>query len=127
MFIWILYIIYEEANMDKMLKESVASLFCHVIKLDNKDLDTERPLFCRFMRQDFPDMTVEEAKELLDKTMTQEYNIDTQIAIIANALHNEVYAKMSILKQLNHIIIKSNLEDDDYELFDRVKEAFKLS
>lgn len=113
--------------MDKMLKESVAALFCHVIKLDNKDLDTERPLFCRFMRQDFPDMTVEEAKELLNKTMTQEYNIETQIAIIANALHNEVYAKMSILQQLNHIIIKSKLEDDDYELFDKVKEAFKLS
>ena len=110
--------------MDKMIKESVAALFCHVIKMDNKDLDAERPLFCRFMKQDFMDMTDDEAKQLLNEVMEKEYNIDTQISMIANALHNETYTKMSVLKQLNHIIVKSKLEDDDYDLFDKVKEAF---
>ena len=109
--------------MDTMIKESVAALFCYVIKLDNKDLDSERPLFCRFMKQDF-NMTREESDKLLDEVMQKDYNIDTQISIIANALHNENYSKMSVLKQLNHIITKSNLEDDDYDLFDKVKEAF---
>ena len=109
--------------MDRMIKESVAALFCYVIKLDNKDLDAERPLFCRFMKQDF-DMTREESDRLLDEVMQKDYNIDTQISIIANALHNETYTKMSVLKQLNHIITKSNLEDEDYDLFNKVKEAF---
>ena len=109
--------------MDTMIKESVASLFCYVIKLDNKDLDAERPLFCRFMQQDF-EMSKEESDTLLDEVMEKDYNIDTQISIIANALHNETYKKMSVLKQLNHIITKSNLEHDDYDLFDKVKEAF---
>ena len=109
--------------MDTMIKESVAALFCHVIKLDNKDLDAERPLFCSFMKQDF-EMTREESDRLLDEVMQKDYNIDTQISIIANALHNETYTKMSVLKQLNHIITKSNLEDEDYDLFDKVKEAF---
>ncbi len=109
--------------MDKMIKESVAALFCYVIKLDNKDLDAERPLFCRYMKQDF-NMTREESDALLDEVMQKDYNIDTQISIIANALYNETYTKMSVLKQLNHIITKSNLEDDDYDLFDKVKEAF---
>jgi len=110
--------------MDKMLKESVAALFCHVIKLDNKDIDAERPLFCRFMKQDFPNMTDEDARKLLEEVMEKEYNIDTQISMIANALHNETYTKMSVLKQLNHIIVKSKLEDEDYDLFDKVKLAF---
>jgi len=110
--------------MDKMLKESVAALFCHVIKMDNKDIDAERPLFRRFMKQDFPSMTDEEACHLLDEVMKKEYNIDTQISIIANGLHNEMYTKMSVLKQLNHIIIKSKLDDDDYHLFDKVRTAF---
>jgi transcription initiation factor IIE alpha subunit len=110
--------------MDKMLKESVAALFCHVIKMDDKDIDVERPLFRRFMKQDFPDMTDEDACTLLDEVMEKEYNIDTQISIIANALHNEIYTKMSVLKQLNHIIVKSKLEDEDYDLFDKVKNAF---
>ena len=110
--------------MDSMIKESVAALFCHVIKMDDKDLDAERPLFRRFMKQDFPNMTDEDACNLLDEVMEKEYNIDTQISMIANALHNETYTKMSVLKQLNHIIVKSNLEDEDYDLFDKVKEAF---
>ena len=110
--------------MDAMIKESVAALFCHVIKIDNKDLEVERPLFCRFIQQDFESTTCEEANQLLDEVMEKEYNIDTQIAIIANALHNETYTKMSVLKQLNHIIIKNKLEDDDYDVFDKVKKAF---
>jgi uncharacterized tellurite resistance protein B-like protein len=112
--------------MDAMIKESVAALFCHVIKMDNKDIDVERPLFRRFMKQDFPDMTNEEACELLDEVMEKDYNIDTQISMISNALHNETYTKVSVLKQLNHIIVKSNLEDEDYDLFDKVKTAFFL-
>lgn len=109
--------------MDTMLKESVAVLFCHVIKLDNKDLEKERPLFCRFIKQDF-DMPEEEANALLDKVMADDdYNIETHISMIANGLVNETYTKMSVLKQLNHIIVKSKLEDEDYDLFDKVKEA----
>ncbi len=109
--------------MDTMLKESVAVLFCHVIKLDDKDLESERPLFCRFMEQDF-NMLEEDAMELFDKVMEGDYHVDTHIAMIANGLVNETYTKMSVLKQLNHIIVRSKLEDEDYDLFDRVKEAF---
>ena len=110
--------------MDAMIKESVAALFCHVIKMDDKDLNVERPLFCRFIQQDFESATCAEANQLLDDVMEKEYNIDTQISIIANALHNETYTKMSVLKQLNHIIVKNKLQDEDYDLFDKVKTAF---
>jgi len=109
--------------MDRMLKESLAVLFCHVIKLDGKDLDAERPLFCRFMKQDF-NAPEEESCLLLDKVMEGDYNVETHIAMLANGLVNETYTKMSVLKQLNHIITKSKLNDDDYDLFDKVKEAF---
>jgi len=108
--------------MDAMLKESVAALFCHVIKLDNKNLDTERPLFCRFMKQDF-DMTEDEAIVMLEKAMAEDYHIDTHISMIANGLVNETYTKMSVLKQLNHLIVKSKLIDEDYEIFEKVKKA----
>lgn len=110
--------------MDKMIKESVATLFCHAIKLDDKDLKVEKPLFCRFMGQDF-DCDSKEAEELMNKTMEEDcLNIDTHISIVSNALYNEPYSKMSLLKQLNHIIFKSNIRDEDYEFFDKVKESF---
>ncbi|HIM93484.1 MAG TPA: hypothetical protein EYM49_00415 [Campylobacterales bacterium] len=112
--------------MDTMLKEPVAALFCHVIKTDDKDLEKERPLFCRLMKQDF-DCDYEEANTLLDDTMEKDFNIDTQISIISNALSNKTYQKMSILKQLNYIIIKDNLNEENYEIFEKLKKAFALN
>jgi len=112
--------------MDKMLRESVAALFCHVIRFDEKDIDRERPLFCRFMKQDFG-CDCDESNKLLDDTLKKDYNIDTQISILSNGLVNETYTKMSILKQLNHIIIKDNLHTEDYELFNKLKKAFGLA
>ena len=111
--------------MDTMLKEPVAALFCHVIKTDDKNLEKERPLFCRLMKQDF-DCDYEEANRLLDETMKKEYNIDTQISIIGNALCNKTYDKVSLLKQLNHIIIKDKLNSEDYEVFEKLKRALAL-
>jgi len=111
--------------MDELLKESVAALFCYVIKQDDKDIEKERPIFCRFMMQDF-DCNYEEASRLLDETMEKEYNIDTQISIIGNALCNKTYDKVSLLKQLNHIIIKDKLNSEDYEVFEKLKKALAL-
>jgi hypothetical protein len=110
--------------MDKMLKESVATLFCHAIKLDNKDLKLEKPIFCRFMGQNF-DCNSKESQDILKKVMNKKCdNIDTHISIITNALHNDPYTKMSILKELNHIIFRSKLRAEDYDFFDKVKKSF---
>ena len=107
-----------------MIKESVATLFCHAIKLDDKELKVEKPLFCQFMGQDF-DCNSNEAEKLLEEVMSKDCNnIDTHISIISNALYNEPYWKMNILKQLNHIIFKSNIRNRDYEFFDKVKNSF---
>lgn len=110
--------------MDAMIKESVASLFCYVIKNDHNNMDLKRSLFCRFIEEDFDLLLPEEANKLFDEVVEKEYNIETQISIIANALHNETYKKMSLLKQLNDIIIKSNFSEEDYDIFDKAKKAF---
>jgi len=110
--------------MDKMIKESVATLFCHAIKMEGKELKVEKPLFCRFMGQNF-ECDCEEAEALLEKKMEEECpNIETHISIVSNALYNEPYWKMHLLKQLNHIIFKSNIKDENYEFFDKVKNSF---
>ena len=111
--------------MDNMLKESVAALLCYIIKIDNKDVHKERPLFCRFMQQNF-DYPCEDLSKIYYEMLEQDYNIDTHISIIANALTNKTYEKVSILKQINHLIIKDNPHTDDYDVFDKVKKAFGL-
>jgi hypothetical protein len=110
--------------MDNNLKESVATLFCHAIKLDDKDLKLEKPLFCRFMGQDF-DCNSKDAELFFNDMIEKDCSdIDTHISIVSNALYNEPYWKMNILKQLNHIIFKSRIKDEDYEFFDKVKTSF---
>ena len=110
--------------MDKMLKESVATLFCYAIKLNNKDLVVEKPIFYRFMEENFG-CDSEDSETLLDEIMEKDcYNIDTHISIISNGLYNEPYSKMRILKQLNHIIFRSKMKSEDYEFFDKVKRSF---
>jgi hypothetical protein len=116
----------EGVNMDKMLKESVATLFCYAIKLGNKDLIVEKPLFCRLMEQSF-DCDSEEAEEILYNVIEKEQdctNVDTHISIISNALYNEPFAKMNILKQLNHIIFISHVKSEDYQFFEKVQRSF---
>ena len=110
--------------MNKIIKESVATLFCHAIKLDDKDLKVETPIFCRFMGQNF-DCDTQEAKELLERIMKQDCdNIDMHISIISNGLYNEPYKKMNILKQLNHIIFRSRIKTEDYDFFNKMKQSF---
>jgi hypothetical protein len=109
--------------MDNLLKEAVASLFCYVIKNEKKDIEKERPIFCRFMKQNFG-MECDESNILFDNVIEKDFNIDMQISIISNALRTQTYQKMSILKQLNSIIIRDNLKDDDYDIFEKTKKAF---
>jgi hypothetical protein len=111
--------------MDDTLKESVAALLCYIIKVDNKDVHKERPLFCRFMQQNF-NYPCEDLSKIYYNTLKSNYNIDTHISIIANALVNKTYEKVTILKQINYLIIKDNLHTDDYDVFNKVKKAFGL-
>ena len=110
--------------MDTKLKESVATLFCHAIKMDDKESKAEKSLFCRFMGEDF-DCSSDESKKMLESIMDKECtNVETHVSIISNALYNEPYKKMNILKQLNHIIFRNNMKTEDYDFFNNVKNIF---
>jgi len=110
--------------MDSALKESIATLLCHVIKINNKDLLVERDIFLDFMEENF-DSSIGELQKLFDKIMHQEYDdIDRHLSIVANALYNQPYLKMKFLNHLNEMILKGGeISDEDYEFFEKVKSA----
>jgi uncharacterized tellurite resistance protein B-like protein len=111
--------------MDSALKESVATLLCHIIKINNKDINVERELFFDFMEENF-ELDIGEIQRLFDKLMQQEYDdVDRHLSITSNALYNQPYPKMKILNQLNSMILKGgDISDEDYEFFEKVKENF---
>ncbi len=108
--------------MGKKIKKSVATLLAHIIKIDNRDVEKEAPLFCKLMGIDF-DCDPKEAVAFLKQTMKEEYNLDEHLAIINDALCDDKLSKMHILEQVNHIIYSDTITPKDYKEFEKIKQA----
>jgi len=108
--------------MEKKIKKSVATLLAHIIKIDNRDVEKEAPLFCRLMGADF-DCDPKEAEVFLKQTMQEEYNLDEHLAIINDALCDDKLSKMHLLEQVNHIIYSDTITPEDYKEFEKIKQA----
>jgi len=106
--------------MKQKIKESVGTLLAHIIKVDNRDVEKEAPLFCEIMGQDF-NCDPDEAKEFLYTLMDKEYDLDEHLAIINQALCEDKLSKLHILEQLNHMIYSDNISPDDYKIFEDIK------
>lgn len=106
--------------MDKRIKRSVATLLAHIIKVDNRDVEKEIPLFCSLMGQNF-ECNKEEAAEFLKQAMHDDYDIDEHVEIINEALKDDKLSKMHILEQLNRIIYSDTITEVDYKIFEAIK------
>jgi len=107
--------------MEQKIKESVGTLLAHIIKIDNRDVEKEAPLFCEIMGQNF-DCSEDEAETFLHEMMNKEYDLDEHISIINEALCKDKLSKFHLLEQINHIIYSDTISDEDYKVFENIKE-----
>ena len=112
----------ERTDMEKKIQKSVAILLAHIIKMDNRDIEKEAPLFSRLMEMDF-DCSSEEAETFLKQAMQEDYDLDEHLTIINDALCDDKLSKMHLLEQVNHIIYSDTITPKDYEEFEKIKEA----
>lgn len=108
--------------MEKKIKKSVAVLLTHIIKMDNRDVEKQAPLFCQMMGTYF-NCDPEEAEAFLKQTMQEEYDLDEHLVVINNALCDDKLSKMHLLEEVNHIIYSDTITPEDYEAFEKIKEA----
>ena len=106
--------------MEKEIKESVGTLLAHIIKIDKRDIEKEAPLFCELMGQNF-DCSTDEAKTFLYGIMDREYDLNRHVEIINTALSEDKLSKFHILEQLNHIIYSNTISEEDYKVFEDIK------
>ncbi len=106
--------------MEKRIKESVGTLLAHIIKVDHRDIEKEAPLFCEIMGQNF-DCTEEEARVFLEEVIDREYDLDKHIDIINQALCEDKLSKYHLLEQLNHMIYSDKISEEDYKIFEDIK------
>jgi len=107
--------------MENKIKESVGTLLAHIIKIDNRDVKKEAPLFCEIMGQNF-ECNSDEAETFLYAMMNKEYDLDKHIGIINDALCDDKLSKFHLLEQLNHIIYSDTISEEDYKVFEEIKE-----
>jgi hypothetical protein len=106
--------------MEKKIKKSIGILLAHIIKVDHRDIEKSVPLFCELMGQNF-DYTQDEVREFLYEVMDKEYDLDTHIEIINEALCDDKLSKFHVLEQLNHMIYSDKITPQDYEIFEEIK------
>ena len=106
--------------MDQEIKRSVAILLAHIVKIDNRDVKKQIPIFCSLMGQSFV-CNREEVAQFLRDIMLEEYDLDEHVDIICEALKGDNLSKMHILEQLNHMIYSDTITADDYKLFEEIK------
>ncbi len=106
--------------MEKRIKESVGTLLAHIIKIDHRDIEKEAPLFCEIMGQNF-DCTEEEARAFLEEVIDKEYDLDKHIDIINQALCEDKLSKYHLLEQLNHMIYSDKISEEDYKIFEDIR------
>ena len=106
--------------MENKIKESVGTLLAHIIKIDNRDIKKEAPLFCELMGQNF-DCSTDEAETFLYAMMQKEYDLDEHIEIINDAMCEDKLSKFHLLEQINHIIYSNTIKEEDYKIFEDIK------
>jgi len=106
--------------MEKRIKESVGTLLAHIIKVDHRDIEKEAPLFCEIMGQNF-DCTEEEARAFLEEVIDREYDLEKHIEIINQALCDDKLSKYHLLEQLNHMIYSDKISEEDYKIFEDIR------
>ena len=106
--------------MEKQIKESVGTLLAHIIKVDNRDVKKEAPLFCELMGQNF-NCNPDEAETFLYAMMNKDYDLDKHIDVINEALCDDKLSKFHLLEQLNHIIYSDTISEEDYKIFEDIK------
>lgn len=106
--------------MQQKIKESVGTVFAHIIKVDKRDLEQSIPLFCDIMGQNF-ECTHNEVRDFLYDVIDRDYDIDKHIEIIKIALSEDKISKFHLLEQLNHIIYSGKITNNDYQYFENIK------
>jgi len=106
--------------MENKIKESVGTLLAHIIKIDNRDIEKLAPLFCEIMGQNF-ECSTDEAKTFLYGIMARDYDLNKHVEIINTALCEDKLSKFHLLEQLNHIIYSDKISEEDYKVFENIK------
>jgi len=107
--------------MKEQLKDSFATLLIYGIKADDVISEQEKELFCTLM-EEHCNIEYPESVEILKQTHPTEADIEKHTQIINDFSKNNPMQKMHILECLNHIIYSDGIENNEYKVFEKLRD-----
>ncbi len=110
-----------EVEDPKALQEAAAGIICHIINFDNVENRDELSKVCDLFQKEFH-LDADKAKAILGDERNFKENIEKFVKVVRKQLGDDEVKKLQFMKMLNKFIIVDNCKDEDYCIFDRVKE-----
>ena len=101
-------------------KRATASIVCSIINFNEVHDKDELCKFCDLFKKEFHIDEATAQKLFEDSAYTKE-NLEKNADIIREELDNDEYKMMEYMKMLNRFIIVDNCRDEDYCIFDELK------
>jgi len=103
------------------LQDSFAVVICGIIKSDGIISDSERKKFDDFFAKEF-ELSVEEIDTLFESAV-QSDNYDEHISLLKEGFLGHPMQMMQFMKFLNETILSDGIGENEYALFERVKDG----
>jgi uncharacterized tellurite resistance protein B-like protein len=100
-------------------KEATASILCNILHLDSAQEKEELQDFCTFVKND---AKISEEKLSASSQDALKSNIETHTKVIKEQLDNDKVKMMEFMRMLNRFIMVDKCKEEDYCIFDKVKE-----
>jgi uncharacterized tellurite resistance protein B-like protein len=107
-------------------KEATAAILCNIINLKHVQKKDELHEFCDLFKSEFH-LSDEDAQKIFDNSADIQSNIEKYTAIIKEQLDGDEYKMMAFMKMLNRFIIIDKCKEEDYCVFEKVKEQLFAS
>ncbi len=112
--------VFDVENPEKF-KEATAAILCNVLHLDSSKKRDELKEFCSIVRHSL-EIDDEKAAELFQNRANIDKNIYKYTRIIKKELKDDKYKMLEFMKMLNRFIIVDDCKEEDYCIFEKVKE-----
>jgi len=114
--------IFDESVNKDVVKVILAVLMVHIIKADNQTTMKEQKNVLGFFQKEF-DMGDEETKILFESVVADEQELDAHVNALSTLLAEDKLTKAKIIGHLNHLIICDGCKDEEYTVFEAIKES----
>ena len=114
--------IFDESVNQDVVKVILAVLMVHIIEADKQTTMQEQKKILGFFQQEF-EMTDEETKVLFESVVADEQELDTHVNTLNALLSEDKLTKAKIIGHLNHLIICDGCKDEEYMVFEAIKNS----